>query len=638
LASGLAKQYDNFHDALQEVVDNGISATVPNEAYFQNPTAYDPVELYVALIRDGDTVWFIVADNGDGIAPDTLAETVFEVSNTSASTGILNNVGWGAKQSFAWFESKVVEDDVRTETGDHPPFCIVTRPQEGDQAYKVEGPITEDKYVEPATEDDWTFGIKDEVTNLNSVNHGTRVHLPCSWEQVNKDLWGGEGTTLTKRVQALRTELGVKFRRILNAREENRIVLTVVDRDDPDMASMEVHPIDLQFEEYAGEERPVTFDITVDGATYNIEYERGRLDFDAMFDNARERDDRLLTGSGNLRVGYRPSKKYQGIDIYANGRVMMTSVFGELYRKQNKPDEYLSKDDVYNHFGGEVRIIPENPAESVPTDNKKTAVDTSHQLWEKLEEELHERGGPVNTWKAGRSNDDDDSEGADQPNNDSSAEEDTVSRKQSDTETDTEEKAQSNTEQGESDDEPSPGDEDSSSSRTDGGRSKSTTADQGLGCGPNTVDDGDDGTDEVGVAAIDDSEFRSRWQNSEFDHNDLVERLKAKLEAESLTQRVDTEKHYKGTRVDVDQVLDDGSHILWEVRTSQQNRRAVYDISMYQDVFKEVADPDLFRRSVLLSDGLSTDAEDALRGDEHRRDVCGDPYVLDQQDIIDKLG
>ena len=203
LASGLAKQYDNFYDALQEAIDNGISASIPNEAYFDNPEAYAPVELYLAIIRKGDTVWFVVADNGEGIEPDTLAETVFEVSNTSASTGILNNVGWGVKQAIAWFESKVDAD-----AEDGPSFRLISRPEGQAQPYKVEGPITKDKYVEPATDEDWAFGVKDEVTSLNGVNHGTRLHLPCSWEQVNKDLWGGEDTTLMKRVQALRTQLG----------------------------------------------------------------------------------------------------------------------------------------------------------------------------------------------------------------------------------------------------------------------------------------------------------------------------------------------------------------------------------------------------------------------------------------------
>jgi len=631
IAPGLAKQYDNFQDALQEVIDNGISVSVPSEAYFDNPQAWDPVELYIAIIRDGDTVWFVVADNGSGVDPDALAETVFEVSNTSASTGILNNVGWGIKQSIAWFETKVA--GLETESGEPPAFRLVTRPEGADQAHKVEGPITDDKYVEPAADSDWEFGIIDEVTTLDRLDYGTRVHLPCSWEQVNKDLWGGDGTTLRKRVQALRTQLGIEFRRILNAREENRIVLTVVDRDDPDMAAMEVHPIDLQYDQYVGEEQPVTFDITVDGVTYNIEYERGRLDFDAMAKAAAEQDDTLLSSGGNFRSEYRPSKKYQGVDVYANGRVMMTSVFEELYRKQNC-DEYLSRDDVYNHFGGEVRIIPEDNGE-VPTDNKKTAVDTSHELWKRLEEELQERGGPLNTYKNGPSDneegtdedDTDDVEGDEQPENDEN---------QSDA--------------GQNEDPPeggangSPDDEGSNPDETepqgdDNGRDETdTTTDSGQNVGGQEPCGDDDEDDDTPVAEIDDSEFRRRFNNDEFGHDDLVERLEAKLETESMTKRVDTEKHYKGTRVDVDQVLEDGSHILWEVRKRQGNRRAVYDISMYQDVFKETAEPEDFRESKLLSAGISTDAADALRGNDQRRDVCGEVYELDQVDILDKLG
>lgn len=641
IAPGLAKQYDNFQDALQEVIDNGISASVPNEGYFENPDAYDPVELYLALIREGDTVWFVVGDNGGGIDPDTLAETVFEVSNTSASTGILNNVGWGVKQSLSWFESKVNDAGLETESGEPPAFRMVTRPETHEQAYKVEGPITNDKYVEPATEEEWEFGVKDEVTNLEGLDHGTRVHLPCSWEQVNKDLWGGNSTTLTKRAQALRTHLGIAFRRILNAREENRIVLTVVDRDDPDMASMEVHPIDLQFEQYEGDERPVTFDITVDDVTYNIEYERGRLDFEAMAGAAREADDRLVTSGGNLRTGYQPAKKYQGVDVYANGRVMMTSVFEDLYRKQTS-DEYLSRDDVYNHFGGEVRIIPENPADSVPTDNKKTAVDTSHELWERLEEELKERGGPLNTYRAKPVDEADSEQEADEsPDDDASGADREADEREADDEegqSDTRSPDESSDRAGGNadDDGDNPGasgtDDGSDNPTTDGGPTTGT-----LGRTDEAEDDEGDAED-VGVVDMDASEFRRRFREGEFDHDDLVDRLEATLEDESMTARVDTEMHYKGTRVDVDQVLEDGSHILWEVRNRQGNRRAIYDISMYQDVFKETNEPADFHRSVLLSDGLSTDAADALRDDDQRRDVCGEPYELDQKDILDKLG
>jgi hypothetical protein len=600
--------------------------------------AYDPVELYIALIRDEDTAWFVVGDNGKGMTADTLAETVFRVSDTSASTGVLNNVGWGKKQALAWFEAQVEESGLTDEDGDRPAFRIVTSPRDDDEMYKVEGPLSDGSgmLVERATEEEWAWGIKGEITDLNAANQGTRVHIPCSWEQVTNDLWGGEETTLTTRVQELRTQFGIMFRRLLNAREENRITLTVVDRDDPDMASIEVHPIDLQFETYVGKERPVTFDITTDEETYNVEYERGKLDFDAMAEAAQEHDERLLTSGDMFRTGYKPSKKYQGVDIYANGRVMMQNVPEDLYRQQDDPDEYLSRDDVYNHFGGEVRIIPKTTGDEVPTDNKKTAVDTSSEFWAQLEAELRKRGGPVNTYKMDSSETDTDDDGPDEDN-------------------------EPDGEGGDSSDDP-PGDGANKTGETGGtgpaesggdgtGASDGDHRDGGDGPSDSDPDGGDDGSpgtagdesggpdaDDVDAAEIDNSEFRQRWQNNEFDHDDLVDRLSAKLEAEEMTQRVHEEKHYKGTRVDIVQVLESGEHILWEVRTSQQNWRGIYDISMYQDVFKETVSSDAFRRSVLLSDGLSSDAEDALHSGDGRRDVCGELYELDQQDIAEKLG
>jgi hypothetical protein len=99
-----------------------------------------------------------------------------------------------------------------------------------------------------------------------------------------------------------------------------------------------------------------------------------------MTDCAKEECPGLLTQSGKFRYRYRPSQNRQGIDIYANGRVLMTSVFEDVFD--------LTRNNQYNYFGGTLQIIPMDDTNEVPTDNKKTRLDTNSELWREIQSEL----------------------------------------------------------------------------------------------------------------------------------------------------------------------------------------------------------------------------------------------------------
>jgi len=58
----------------------------------------------------------------------------------------------------------------------------------------------------------------------------------------------------------------------------------------------------------------------------------------------------------------------------------MTSVFEDLFD--------LTRNNQYNYFGGTLRIFPIGDTGEVPTDNKKTRLDTNSELWRKIREEL----------------------------------------------------------------------------------------------------------------------------------------------------------------------------------------------------------------------------------------------------------
>jgi len=378
LASGMAKQHESYQDALQELVDNSVSSVVSSEAYFDDPD--DAVEIVVTLVRDQETVRTIIADNGPGISRSDLREHVFRTGNKATSSGILNNVGWGLKASISWFERTLEQRDIDCE--EHG-FTLVTQTPSG-EPNRVDGPITGELPIQDVTESAWAVGCGDDETSLKTVDHGTRLCVSCSREQFDDDVWPS-ADSLSIKAQLLRERFGVLFRRLLTANEDNSIKIVYRDLETGNKGSTEVVPIAPLYEDEESGEESSCHEFTIEdasGRVFDVEYEHGTLDLSAMVEKIGEDNPELLTTSGRFRYRYRPSQKKQGVDIYANGRVLMTSVFSDLFD--------LARNNQYNYFGGRLRIIPQNPAHEVPTDNKKTRIDTNSQLWQRIQDRLSE--------------------------------------------------------------------------------------------------------------------------------------------------------------------------------------------------------------------------------------------------------
>jgi DNA modification methylase len=377
LARGMAKQHETYQDALQELIDNAISSIVSDERYFENPD--QPIEISIDITRNAATVTTTIADNGPGIPPEVLRDHVFRTGNKEKSEGILNNVGWGLKASFAWFEETVRQSRIEPED---PWFTLVTQTARNSPV-TVEGPITGNLPIRDADRVEWVTGVQHGGTSLHELDHGTRVQVSCARGRFDSDVWPS-AERLDIKVQALRERLGVLFRRLLTAHEDNRIVLSYNDVEEDTQGTLDVIPIfpkyrtDIESRSEGTPPHEQIFELTTQSGTFTIEYECGTLDFDAMTDAVAEDNPGLLTHGGNFRTRYRPSQATQGVDIYANGRVLMTSVFSELFD--------LSRNNQYNYFGGTLRIIPKNSDIEVPTDNKKTRIDTNSELWRQLED------------------------------------------------------------------------------------------------------------------------------------------------------------------------------------------------------------------------------------------------------------
>lgn len=374
LATGMAKQHERYQDALQELIDNSVSSVVKDESYFDDPKT--PIKIVITLRRNENTVRTTVADNGPGISRKALQNEIFRTGNKKESNGILNNVGWGLKASLAWFEETLSQANP---TPEDEWFTLVTQTSESER-YRVDGPITGDLPISRAGDNAWVNGLGIGDHNLGEFGNGTRVHVSCSRPKFDNDVWPS-AKSLEIKAQTLREQLGVKFRRLLSAHSENEIYIDFIDNTNEKSGSLSVVPIFPQY--VSNDQDPPTpysedlFEIEGDGgAIYEVEFERGTLDFDAMTNEVADDHPGLFTTSGRFRTRFRPNQSKQGIDIYANGRILMTSVFTNIFD--------LIRNNEYNYFGGEVRIFPKEGADEVPTDNKKVRVDTNSTLWQNL--------------------------------------------------------------------------------------------------------------------------------------------------------------------------------------------------------------------------------------------------------------
>jgi DNA modification methylase len=373
LASGMAKQHENYLQALQELIDNSVAATVEDESYFDNPDT--AVNIGISFVRGEDTVTTYISDTGSGITRETLREHVFRTGNKEVSDGILNNVGWGLKASLAWFEESLKQEGIAKDANW---FSLVSQTVDTDPV-RVDGPITGDLPISPASASEWRIGVPDSVPELAKANHGTHVHVSCARSQFDNDVWPS-ADSLNIKVQYIRERLGVLFRRLLVANEDNQITVHYHDLQSNEQGTFEVVPISP---EYTTETQKKSHEFQVatsQGAEYDVRYEAGTLDIESMTDWAEESHPNLLTQSGKFRYRYRPSQNRQGVDIYANGRVLMTSVFENLFD--------LTRNNQYNYFGGTLHIFPRGGTTEVPTDNKKTRLDTNSELWRGIQSEL----------------------------------------------------------------------------------------------------------------------------------------------------------------------------------------------------------------------------------------------------------
>ncbi len=437
--------------------------------------------------------------------------------------------------------------------------------------------------------------------------------------------------------------LGIRFRRLLGAHPDNSITITYRDIDaDEEVVSedtIDVPPVNMafidavesapsdmadydSFEEFEAavadldipEDAKYGYDTTTLtddlGVTYNVSYEYGNIDLEAMGE-AVDADDRNFTvttpGSDNFRYRYRISTNDAGVDVYANGRVLNTNEW---------PFE-IDRHQTLNRFNGVIRIEPAAEEHEVPTNNEKTGIDETSSLWQKLREWLDDdsRKPQRKVYDSDSDDDDDESSGGDGggsgSTNDGDDDTDTIDDDDTGGDDDT---------TGGDDDET--GDDDESSGG-DGG----TGDDDDDDTGDDDGDDTSDGDDESGNGDDDGTDDDDKTDDDEDESEQTeIEALIENIESSAKPgDSLRSETEIDGGEIDLIHEQADGPTNLYKIVHGQARPNDIYEMMMYQDHFKRSGDGE-YGQTILLCTGLTDDAESDHDSITHRTDDHDEPY------------
>lgn len=383
----LSKQNIDFVDALAELIDNSISASIKDQAYFLKTTSNECFRVQVTIERqDADHVHFIVADSGHGMTADDLAEHVMRSGDRIKADGILNEHGYGMKNALC----------VLTKNRGSPPFLVLTRtkdePLSGYHA-KFEGPFKGDKdgkVVEDKFPDLWSEG----TTTLDQHNSGTRVHFTTTYEQFNSIY--PPARNMDTIMKALRERLGVVYRHFLEKTGSNQIWIAWKDADMAGLKLEEIKPIfpifragqDAKGKKWLREDEIEVKD--ENGTRHKVLYRRGVVDWKETrehFEKPEFSNLAKIGGDSPFRIHYKNNQRAQGVDIVYRGRTLNTSLMHEIWDNVGGGAEGKSipPHNRFNSFVGEI-IIRGGKFETV---NNKTGIHEESEVWKRLKNALN---------------------------------------------------------------------------------------------------------------------------------------------------------------------------------------------------------------------------------------------------------
>lgn len=339
LYRGLARQNLEFHQCLSELIDNAISAK--EGEYFA---------IEILLHKEGEDIHLLVADNGKGMTLGDLTQRVLRLGGKGSETGILNEHGFGLKNSLC------------TLTGNEEPFRIITRNETAvrfNHYYEVHGPFSRNMKVELGVESDW---LKD-LTRCRG-DTGTRVHAQTSFTYF-RTLYPS-GQRLDTLVERLMEHLGVIYRGFL---KDPRNEIWIRWREEAaDWIDDRVRPIEVPYISSNSEK----IEVRVNGDRQGVTYTWGRLDDSAIQDGSPGKP-------FPLKIYYQSNQRTQGIDVRVRGRVILPHVMTEIWPEVQRHGDH-------NKFVGELAI----DSKEFVTVNNKTNLDGHNAYWERLREILQD--------------------------------------------------------------------------------------------------------------------------------------------------------------------------------------------------------------------------------------------------------
>lgn len=345
---GMGKQELAFHQVMGELIDNCISATPKDEDGDMLPFKID-----IAIEKVSDKVIIDIVDNGSGMSEDELINDIFSPGGRGKSNGILNEHGFGLKNSLC----------VLTK-GNKLDWSILTRDEEAirkDFVYQVRGPFSSKINLELTNINDLT---KDGFFNLS--NTGTRVNIETTFSYFSTVY--NRGKVFYTLVERFIEHLGIMYRTYLRSKHNKMIVRWKETQDTSSKwEEIRVRPIEIYYD-YDGNNE---YEIEVSGekGVAFAKYRVGKLD-----------KEKTINGDGKkpypLKMYYQGNQQTQGVDLVVRGRVVKSSVLEEIWKTQ--PHNSMNK------FVGEI-ILDDSRFKTI---NNKLGLDPNNDYTINLLEDL----------------------------------------------------------------------------------------------------------------------------------------------------------------------------------------------------------------------------------------------------------
>ena len=340
LYEGLSRQNIDFHQAVAELVDNAISARA--QAYFT---------VEILLHRDGDNVEVTVADDGKGITRTDLQKRVLKLGGRGSELGILNEHGFGLKNSLCLL------------TGNKRSFTILTADEEiADKGIQwlIDGPFRPDMNAKLSQDGRWS---KDLMRCKGKT--GTRIIASTTLDYVRTTYQ--RATRIETLSARLAEHFGVFYRHWLAGDPRNQIWIRWKDGT-TDWQDLLVPPIKMPLSD---ENQSYTINVEVEGVKAHAIYIFGQLD------EVKTKGDH---SPYPLDIYYKHNERTQGVDVVVHDKVILVHQLEELW-----PDQIRRRER--NYFLGELIL----KGDEFSTINNKTGLDPHNPFWIRVKEQLNER-------------------------------------------------------------------------------------------------------------------------------------------------------------------------------------------------------------------------------------------------------